>query len=239
MNKYINSLMRAYLFFFPLKFMRYHSYRIEKFVQSIALKFDKKGKNILDIGAENSPYKKYFKHIGYFTQDIKQNSTKTIDFVGDINGGLLNIKDESFDFILCTQVLEHIKNPDNAFKTFNRILKPGGKLFLTTHQCFEEHMIPYDYFRFTRYGLKFLGESSGFSLQHIAPHGGIFHVLALIIDTIPIKLFFKKGFIYYIYLFVFTIPILIFNIFCYILDFLDRDKIMTLNYECIYEKKIK
>ncbi len=236
MHKYSDSLMKIYLFFFPLKFMRYHYYRIEQFVQFVIKKYDKKGVKILDIGAENSPFKKYVKQMDYFTQDIKQNKTNTIDFIGDINNGLSNIKDESFDYILCTQVLEHIKNPDKAFKEYYRMLKPGGRLFLTTHQCFEEHMIPYDYFRFTRYGLRYLGESNGFVLEHIAPHGGIFHVLALIIDTIPIKLFFKKGFMYYAYLMIFTIPIFIFNIFCYILDFLDTDKIMTLNYECIYRK---
>lgn len=239
MDKYGHSLLlKIYLFIFPLKFLRYHSYRIDKFVQEMAVKYDEKGKKILDVGAESSPYKKYFKRMDFFAQDIVQNSAHTIDFVGDINEGIPGIKDKSFDYILCTQVLEHIRIPDKAFKEFYRILKRGGRLFLTTHLCFEEHMIPYDYFRFTKYGLRYLGESNGFAMERIAPHGGVFHVLALIVDTIPIKLFYKRGgFMYYAYLAIFTLPIIIFNMFCYVLDYLDRDKIMTLNYECIYIKK--
>ncbi len=194
-------------------------------------------KKILDIGAEHSPYKQYFKQAEYLSQDIAQNSEHSIDYVGDINQGLPMVPDESADYILCTQVLEHIRKPHIAFQEFHRILKSGGKVFLTTHLCFEEHMIPYDYFRFTRYGLKFLGEESGFTLERIAPHGGIFHVLALIVDTIPIKLFFKKGFFYYAYIIIFTPILFLFNCACFVLDFLDRDKIMTLNYECIYKKK--
>lgn len=236
MDKFVASWLKVYLFFFPLKFMRYHCYRIERFVQQVIKKYDKKSAKILDIGAENSPYRKYVKNMDYFSHDIQQNKAKSINYVADINKGLPNIKKESFDYILCTQVLEHIKEPNIAFKEFSRILKPGGRLFLTTHQSFEEHMIPYDYFRFTKYGLRYLGESNGFALEHIAPHGGIFQILALIVDTIPIKVFFKSGVAYYAYLALFTIPIFVFNVICYFLDFLDRDKIMTLNYECIYQK---
>ncbi len=234
----IKDWYKIYFLIFPLRLIRYHSYRIGIFVKKVVESCDEKDKKILDVGAGDCPYKKCFKHILYFSQDVRQNKSRSIDFVGDINTGLNEINDNFFDYILCTQVLEHIKEPKKAFKEFYRVLKPGGKVFLTTHLCFEEHMIPYDYFRFTKYGLKYLGESSGFAMEHIAPHGGVFHLLALIVDTIPIKIFFKRqSFCYHLYLILFTIPILIFNSLCYLLDFLDKEKIMTLNYECVYYKK--
>ncbi|MFH1048212.1 MAG: methyltransferase domain-containing protein [Patescibacteria group bacterium] len=236
-RKIVNFLTIIYFKIFPLRIMRYHLYRIETFIKSIAKKHDISKRKMLDIGAQNSPYKKYFTKLDYYSQDIEQNSNGSIDFVGDINEGLDMIKDNSFDYILCTQVLEHIREPKKAFQEFYRILKPNGKIFLTTHLCFEEHMIPFDYFRFTKYGLRYLGESNGFIVEYISPQGGIFQVIALIFDTLLIKLFFKRGFLYYFYVVVFTVPIFIFNTFCYLLDFLDRDKIMTLNYECIYKKK--
>ena len=89
---------------------------------------------------------------------------------------------------------------------------------------------PYDYYRFTKYGLRYLGESNGFIVEHIAPHGGVFQVIARILNTIPIKLFFQSGYLYYIYIIVATIPIIILNSLCYLLDFLDVEKTMTLNF---------
>jgi len=232
----LEKLMTLYWKIFPLRIMRYHLFRIEEFVKYVSKNICIDWK-ILDVWAQNSPYKNYFSHIGYFSQDYVQNSSNSIDYVWDINNWLDIIPNGSFDYILCTQVLEHIKRPEIAFKEFNRILKPWWKLFLTTHQSFEEHMIPYDYYRFTKYWLSYLWESSWFHLSHVKPHGWIFQILALIIDTIPIKLFFKRDWVlYYIYIILFTLPIFFFNLICYLLDFLDKEKIMTLNYECIYEK---
>lgn len=220
----------------PWVFMRYHAYRIDVFVKNIASSINKKNKMLLDIGAENSPYKKYFNKLQYFTLDIEQNSNKTISFVGDLNEKIDIIKSNSFDYILCTQVLEHIKRPHNAFSEFSRILKPGGKLFLTTHMSFDLHMEPNDFFRFTKYGLKSLGEDVGLKLVHLQPHGGIFHVLSYILTGLPIKVIGRDNIFYYLYLILLFVPILIFNIFIYAIDYLDRAKSMTLNYECIYEK---
>ena len=232
----IDRLTDIYLRIFPLKIIKYHNYRTMKFIKNIADKYDEKGKKLIDIGAEECPYRQYFRHMKYFAQDIKQNKEKTIDFIGDINKGLSKIGNKSFDYILCTQVLEHLNEPQLVFKEFYRILKTGGKVFLTTHMCYDEHMVPYDYYRFTKYGLRYLGESNGFIVEHIAPHGGVFQVIARILNTIPIKLFFQSGYLYYIYIIVATIPIIILNSLCYLLDFLDVEKTMTLNYECIYKK---
>jgi len=231
------NLQKLYWFFFPLRIMRYHLFRVEKFIREASSLHNKANLKILDIGAESRPYEKYFDQAEYIAQDIQQNSTNTIDIIGDINEGLPKILDGSFDVIICSQVLEHLKRPHVAFSEFFRILKPEGRLYLTTHLVFEEHMIPHDYFRFTRYGLRWLGESSGFSVERVSPHGGIFQVLALIVSTLPIKLFLRQGsFFYFAYGIVFAIPIFIFNGLCSVLDKLDKNKTMTLNYECIYHK---
>lgn len=222
----------------PLRFIRYHYYRVESFVKTSSLEIDRTGQRVLDIGAQESPFRMYFTKAEYRTQDVCQNKQRSVDYIGDINEGLPDIPESSFDSILCTQVLEHLKRPHVAFKEFNRILKPGGKVFLTTHLCFEEHMIPYDYFRFTRYGLKSLGDDAGLELVHIAPHGGIFQLLGLILATIPIKLFMRReSFVYYLYLAVFFLPILLMNIVFSGLDYFDREKVMTLNYECVFQKR--
>lgn len=222
-----------------LKFIFFNLFfRIDYFVYGVARKYDLGGKRLLDIGAGNSPYRLYFKNLEYLTQDIRQNKANSIDYVGDINAGLGAVSDESMDYILCTQVLEHLKKPEKAFSEFQRILKPGGKVFLSTNFIYEEHMIPDDYFRFTGYGLVYLGESNGFEVEHIRPHGGVFSVLSYVIIRIPIFLGMKRDSVfYYLYFIIFSIPIVILNLLCYLLDFLDRKKTLALNYEVVYRKK--
>ena len=233
----IERLFTACLKVLPLRFVRYHYFRVEEFIKSAAGEADAIDKKVLDIGSQEAPFRKYFTKAEYRTQDVCQNTQNSVDFIGDINVRLLVIPDASFDYIICTQVLEHLKRPHIAFREFCRILKPGGKVFLTTHLCFEEHMVPYDYFRFTRYGLESLGLEAGLNLSHISPHGGIFQLLGLILTTLPLKLFIKReSAAYYGYLFVFALPILLVNVLCSLLDLLDSEKSMTLNYECIYEK---
>ena len=52
-------------------------------------------------------------------------------------------------FRSCSQVLEHIKEPDKAINEIHRVLKKGGSCLLTTHMAAPIHGAPYDYYRFT------------------------------------------------------------------------------------------
>jgi len=63
---------------------------------------------------------------------------------------------EAFDLVLCAEVLEHMKSPGLALAEMRRVLKPGGKLLLTTPFAFPIHYAPTDYYRFTRFGLMHL-----------------------------------------------------------------------------------
>ena len=58
--------------------------------------------------------------------------------------------------MLCTEVLEHLPEPQKAVDEFFRVLKPGGTLLLTTRFLFPIHDAPHDYFRYTKYGLRHL-----------------------------------------------------------------------------------
>lgn len=76
------------------------------------------------------------------------------DTVGDVH--ILPFPDSSFEFILCTEVLEHLHTPHQAIAEMSRVLKPGGTLILTTRFVFPIHDAPHDYFRYTTYGLQHL-----------------------------------------------------------------------------------
>ena len=105
----------------------------------------------LDLGCGTSaPYKKYFPNRVGFDNEAGPN----IDVVGDAHG--LPFEDEKFDIILCTEVLEHLHSPEIAVSEMKRVLRPGGKLILTTRFIFPLHDVPNDYYRYTKYGLKYL-----------------------------------------------------------------------------------
>src|SRR5690606_2282864 len=78
-----------------------------------------------------------------------------VDIVADIQD-MKHVQDNAFDSILCTQVLEHVKNPFLAVGELHRVLKPGGKLFLTVPFLNNIHMEPHDYWRFTEYSIAHL-----------------------------------------------------------------------------------
>lgn len=105
---------------------------------------------VLEIGAKNRPYKDLFPNA--LVTDIE--TGKNIDQIVDAHK--LPFKNNSFSVILCTEVLEHCYDPDRVLSEFYRVLKPKGKLILTTRFIFPIHDSPNDYFRFTKYGLKLL-----------------------------------------------------------------------------------
>ena len=104
----------------------------------------------LDIGAQNGPYAVHFPH--RIALDIKRGIG--VQVIGDAQA--LGIRDESFEVVVCTEVLEHLPEPQRAIDEMFRVLVPGGQLLLTTRFLFPIHDAPHDYFRFTKYGLRHL-----------------------------------------------------------------------------------
>lgn len=77
----------------------------------------------------------------------------------DIVASACNMKvidDSSIDAVFLIEVLEHINEPKKALKEIHRILKPNGKLILSTPFIFPIHDEPYDFYRYTEYGLQYL-----------------------------------------------------------------------------------
>lgn len=105
----------------------------------------------LDLGGGDKPYRRYFPNS--ISADIEK--TAGVDVVADAHN-LSVFKNGEFDCVLCTEVLEHLHTPEKAVREMYRVLKPGGRLILTTRFIFPLHNVPGDFFRFTRYGLEHL-----------------------------------------------------------------------------------
>jgi len=96
-----------------------------------------KGKKVLDLGSGCGVFSKYAKDMGYDVSSCDYNmeyciyEDLRIDFC-DLNKGRLPYPDKEFDLVLLAEVIEHIYNPGAVLSEISRVLKPGGKLYLST-----------------------------------------------------------------------------------------------------------
>ena len=101
----------------------------------------------------------------------------------------LPFRSEVADWVLIPNIVEHVQEPEAMFREALRILKKGARGFVFAPHVREEHQPPYDYFRYTRYGLRHLFEKVGFQVESITPTTGIFDVLSktamLALDFLP------------------------------------------------------
>ncbi len=104
----------------------------------------------LDIGAQTGPYATSFPN--RVAMDLA--ARPGIDVVADAQR--LAFREAAFPVVLCTEVLEHLPEPQAAIDEMFRVLAPGGTLLLTTRFLFPIHDAPHDYFRFTKFGLRHL-----------------------------------------------------------------------------------
>lgn len=145
------------------------------------------GKIILDAGAGEQPYKKFCSHLKYISQDfgeyddsekkealqMQEWNSKSVDILSDIID--IPLENESVDIILCTEVIEHLKNPILAIKEFSRLLKLGGQLLLTAPNCSLTHMAPYYFYNgFSRYWYKENLKDFGFEIEELTEYGNYF-----------------------------------------------------------------
>ena len=87
-------------------------------------------------------------------------------------GEALPFRSGAFDAVLCTEVLEHVPEPAEFLREVHRIIAPGGALLLTTPQTWGLHEEPYDFYRYTKYGLRYLFGKAGFEVVDVAPTTG-------------------------------------------------------------------
>lgn len=119
---------------------------------------------LLDFGCGSKPYKTLFNVSEYVGTDIEvsghDHRNEAIDVYYD--GKTLPFADESFDSIFTSEVFEHVFNLPQILGELHRVLKPGGNMLLTVPFVWDEHEIPYDFGRYTSFGLRHLLQEQGF-----------------------------------------------------------------------------
>ncbi len=130
---------------------------------------------LLDIGCGAKPYRRYLSARHYIGIDLPTYGPQAADLFG--SALQLPFRNASYDAVLCTEVLEHVPDPSRLLQEIARLLKPDGVLILTTPQTWGLHLEPFDYFRYTRYGLETLATSAGLDVRSIQPTCGIWATL--------------------------------------------------------------
>ena len=120
---------------------------------------------VLDVGCGRKPYRAHVPAARYVGLDL---DTPELRELGGADlfyaGGAFPVADGEFDAVVCSQVLEHIFAPAEFLAEIRRVLRPGGVLLLTTPFVWDEHSQPYDFGRYSSFGLRHVLESAGFEV---------------------------------------------------------------------------
>ncbi len=127
--------------------------------------------HVLDVGGgEVNRYKDLFTFNTFTVLDIT--AGPEVDIVASADS--IPLADSSKDSIISTQMLEHVKYPEKCVQEMYRVLKPNGFALITAPQWTELHSEPFDYWRYTNYGLTELFERNGFTVVEYEQRGGFF-----------------------------------------------------------------
>jgi SAM-dependent methyltransferase len=140
---------------------------------------DVRGLRVLDVGCGDRPYEELLSGaaeiVGF---DVPGNPHA--DLHGSIDA--IPVEEASFDVVLCLQVLEHVPDPAAAVRELRRVVKPGGRVLLSTHGIYPFHPNPDDLWRWTHDGLERLFRANGeWSSVTVRPGAGTAATVAMLV----------------------------------------------------------
>ena len=172
--------------------------------------------NLLDLGCGESPYRFLVNEniVKYFGADISD--ADKFDYqrtdITHFNGMKIPFTDNYFNYIICTEVLEHVEDYQTLADEVYRVLKADGQALFTIPWSARYHYIPHDFFRYTPSTLQKV--FSKFNKVKIVPRG----TDVTSISAKLIVLFFRNIFPNKIWRYIFSLfwlitsPILFFSI---------------------------
>lgn len=192
---------------------------------------------MIDIGCGEKPYKEMAssfvtEHIGVDHNDTFHNKSN-IDLFG--NAYHIPEQDESFDTVLCTYVLEHLEEPSEAIAEAYRVLKTGGYAIYTVPFFWHLHEEPRDFYRYTKWGLKYLFEKNGFEIIEIQPLSGFIVTFAQ--ELCYFLVLFRRGGKLNPLWWIIPVVTSIIQSFAYLLNKIDPTKQFSIEYLCVARKK--
>ena len=170
MIKYLKKLKQEAVFkpnFISFIFNPFYIVRKDLYqnIKSLAIHIDGK---ILDVGCGSKPYQDLFinksTYVGLEYESSVLNEKKVkVEYT--YQGDQFPFNNHHFDSVVCFQVLEHVFNAETFVREIHRVVKSNGKVLLTVPFVWDEHEQPYDFGRYSSYGLKALFERNGFKVR--------------------------------------------------------------------------
>lgn len=162
----------AGLFVNPFYFLRKELY---KNIRDLAPQLSGK---LLDFGCGRKPYQHLFSVDRYIGIDMEQtgheHTLSKVDVYYD--GKNIPFENEYFDSVFCSEVFEHVFNLQEVIVEIKRVLKQNGKILITVPLCWNEHEVPYDFARYTSFGIRHILETNGFKVIELRKSGNFFRV---------------------------------------------------------------
>ncbi|MCX6155650.1 MAG: class I SAM-dependent methyltransferase [Candidatus Kapabacteria bacterium] len=150
---------------------------------------------LLDFGCGSKPYKNIFNVEKYIGVDIEvsghDHKNENIDFYYD--GKTLPFENETYDSAFSSEVLEHIFTPDAIISEISRVLKSGAYFLMTVPFVWDEHEVPYDYGRYSSFGIKFLLEQHNFEVVKISKTSHYIEVLFQMLNAYIFQILFPAN----------------------------------------------
>jgi SAM-dependent methyltransferase len=125
---------------------------------------------LLDNGCGNQPFRGWYEpHVSEIValDALPDNGADVVSFADRLPFG-----DEVFDTVLVTEVLEHVEDAERAISEMFRVLRPGGHALVTVPYLYPTHEAPYDFRRFTHFGLADVLRRHGFEVLDLKAKGG-------------------------------------------------------------------
>lgn len=136
---------------------------------------------LLDVGCGSKPYERLFQHVDSYTgMDIEisghDHGSSKIDVFYD--GHTFPFESASFDTVVSFETIEHIFDLDRILDEISRVLKDDGTLILSIPFAWPEHEEPYDFARYTSFGLSHTLKQHGFRVESMEKSGDFVGTLA-------------------------------------------------------------
>jgi SAM-dependent methyltransferase len=128
---------------------------------------------LLDVGCGKKPYAAWVEGVErHFGVDMPStmHGVEKVDVWASVLA--LPFAADTFDSLLCTELLEHVPDPAKGLKEMARVGRPGALLLLTVPASEQLHEKPHDYCRFTCYGLEYLLAEAGWEIMRLRKRGG-------------------------------------------------------------------
>lgn len=148
-----------------------------------------RGGTVLDLGAGAKPYAPLYEPFFAATRSVdvatSPHDISTVDVLAPADA--LPFEDGSFDCVICTEVLEHCRDPRAVLVEIHRVLRPGGRAFVSTPFLIHLHEMPFDFYRFTPSALRDLAEGAGLQVVSLRPRGEYCAVMLTLLQVPLVK----------------------------------------------------